>query len=243
MAGMRIDGLFFKLFKVSAAGSPIAYLGTAFAVRPNGGMLTCRHVVDIELGDGESVCLLDEQEGSRLVPVEERLFSADPTLDACFLPDALKRRAEPYFPILPPGSLRPGGDVYSFGYFLADGDRTSTQHGYFKGNIVNVNRPAAKTAMAITLSYPIIEGLSGSPVLTYHNGPKAVGLAFGSISSRVTASEIVEFENDKMKLRETVLRIVEFGLAYGSDALARLDSELGIGLTMTDERLAVPGLE
>ena len=28
----------------------------------------------------------------------------------------------------------------------------------------------------MTLSYPIIEGLSGSPVLTYHNGPKALGV-------------------------------------------------------------------
>lgn len=80
-------------------------------------------------------------------------------------------------------------------------------------------------------------------MLTYHNGPKAVGLAFGSISSRITASEVVEYENDGVKLRETVLRIVEFGLAYGSDALVRLDNELGIGLTVTDQHLQVPGLE
>lgn len=160
---MRIGSLFFKVFKTNAAGQLVAYLGTAFPVRPNGGMLTCRHVVDVELGDGESVCLLDEEDGGRLVPVGERLFSTDPTLDACFLPDALKRRADPYLPILPPADLTLGEDVYSFGFFLADGDRTSTQHGYFKGNIVSVNRPSARTASAITLSYPIIEGLSGSP--------------------------------------------------------------------------------
>lgn len=231
---MQIKSSFFKIYKVNANGEATAYLGTAFPVQRDGGMLTCRHVVDVPLDGGESVCLLDEELG-RLVPIVDRLYPTEPTLDACFLPTALGRRSEAFFPILPPHLVITGRDVYSFGFFLEGGNRISTQNGYFKGNIVNVKEPSGKTPHSITLSYPVIEGLSGSPVLTYHNGPKVVGLAFGSISSRVTASEVVEYEEGELKLRETVLRIVEFGLAYGSAALLSLDSELGIGLTVTDQ--------
>lgn len=240
---MLIHPFFFKLYRVGPDNEPISFLGSAFPVRPNGGMLTCRHVVDVELKDGESICLLDNGKGRRLIEVQERAYSSDPTFDICFLPDALGREADEYFPILPPDEIRMGKDVYSFGSFVSDGSMTSTQEGYFKGNIVSVNQPSARTAPALTLSYPIIEGLSGSPVLTYHNGPKIVGLAFGSISSRVTASEVLEYEDDRVRLRETVLRVIEFGLAYGSDALMRLDSELGIGLTVTADRAGISGLE
>lgn len=240
---MQIHPFFFKLYKVGPDGQPIAFLGSAFPVRPNGGMLTCRHVVDLELEDGEAVCLLDEGHGNRMVKIEERMSSSDPTFDVCYLPDALKRTADEFFPILPPDRILMGDDVYSFGPFLADGSRTSTQHGYFKGNIVSVNQSSSRTKPTLTLSYPIIEGLSGCPVLTYHNGPKVLGLAFGSISSRVTASEILEYEDADIKLRETVLRIIEFGLAYGSDSLLQFDEELAIGLSVTDGRLDIPGLE
>lgn len=106
---MQINQLFFQLFKVNSEGQLAAFLGTAFAVRPNGGLLTCRHVVDVELQDGESVCVLDEEQ-QRLVDVTDVVLSSDPTLDACYLPDALQRRAEPFFPILPPPSAQPCPD-------------------------------------------------------------------------------------------------------------------------------------
>ena len=41
----------------------------------------------------------------------------------------------------------------------------------------------------MSLSYAVIEGLSGSPVLTYHNGPKLVGMCWGNLQSRIVASE------------------------------------------------------
>lgn len=128
---MQVNQLFFHLFKVNYEGEPTAFLGTAFPVRPDGGLLTCRHVVDINLNEGESVCVLDDEQ-QRLAEVTDVVLSSDPTLDACFLPDALKRRSEPFFPILPPASILAGEDVYSFGFFLADGERTKTQNGYFK---------------------------------------------------------------------------------------------------------------
>lgn len=102
-----------------------------------------------------------------------------------------------------------GEDVYSFGFYVADGNANA---GYFKGNIVNLTQfNEASDLAGMSLSYAVIEGLSGSPVLTYHNGPKAVGLCYGSVQSRIAPREILEYQDDHLELRETVTRIVELG--------------------------------
>jgi hypothetical protein len=53
----------------------------------------------------------------------------------------------------------------------------------------------------------------------YHSGTKLVGVCFGSESQRVLASEIVELKEGEREYRETVSRIVEFGLAYRSEVV------------------------
>lgn len=238
---MDIKRFFLRLFVVGHTGEPRAYLGTAFPVA-SGGLLTCRHVVDVQLGQGESVQLMDEERDC-LVPVREVRYPADKALDIAFIPNALLREKPEYLPLLTPGRILTGEDVYSFGYFLPSGERVNTEPGYFKGNIVNFSRTQDSRYDVLTLSYPIVEGLSGAPVLTYHNGPKVLGLAFGSISSRVAASEVVEYEDGELKLRETVSRIVEFGLAYHCVTLVKAARELDLPLVVAEEHLDIPGLE
>jgi hypothetical protein len=144
---------------------------------------------------------------------------------------------------LEPPNVITGEDVYSLGFFLEAGETIQTKHGYFKGNIVNMASTPASGHASLTLSYPVVEGLSGAPVLTYHNGPKVVGLAFGSVSSRVVASEVVEYEEGNLKLTETVSRIVEFGLAYHSALLVSIANELGVALRISSDHVDIPGLE
>ncbi len=239
---MNIADFFFRLFHLDATGRPLQYLGTAFPVVADGGLLTCRHVTDVQVGNGETVAVRDDSEG-RFVPVREVRYPADNGLDVAFLPDALGRSKPEFLPLLSPRRITIGQDVYSFGYFLASGQRAEPQGGYFKGNIVNFSTAPNSDHDVLTLSYPIVEGLSGSPVLTYHNGPKVVGLAFGSISSRVVASEVVDFEDGETKLRETVHRIVEFGLGYHGLTLARVAQELGAEVEVSDQRLDISGLD
>lgn len=65
-------------------------------------------------------------------------------------------------------------------------------------------------------------------MLTYHHGPKVVGVAFGSISSRVLAAEVIDCSDDRGRFRESVYRIVEFGLAYQPGAFQQFLSDLGV---------------
>jgi hypothetical protein len=229
---------FYRLYRTSG-GKPVAYLGTAFPVKPNGGLLTCRHVVDITLENGEAVCVLDN-ERETLVSVETVQYPIEPSLDLAFLPEGLRRAKPEYFPVLDPTQIFVGEDVYSFGSFVVSGE---TQEGYFKGNIVNFGRSTPGGHAVLTLSYPVVEGLSGSPVLTYHNGPKVVGLAYGSRSSRVTAAEVLDYDDGNVRVRETVNRIVEFGVAYHAATLVAAADDLGFDLHVSSEALDIPGLE
>ena len=86
--------------------------------------------------------------------------------------------------------------------------------------------------------------MSGSPVLTYHNGPKLVGVAIGNRSSRILASEVIQYKDDKVDFRETVNRIVEFGVAYHCAALIHFLTEAhAAGHVVSDSRIEMAGLE
>lgn len=93
----------------------------------------------------------------------------------------------------------------------------------------------------MTLPFPVIEGLSGSPVTTFHNGTKVVGVCFGSESQRVLASEILEFKEGNREVRETINRVVEFGLAYRVEVIQSLCVGLGIAPTVSSEAVASAG--
>jgi hypothetical protein len=236
---MNVDAFFYRVFKLDAAGNPVVYLGTAFPIAPNGGLITCRHVVDAKLAPGERIGIHDV-EREKFVPIVTVRYPEDSHLDVAYLPDALDRTKEQFFPILDPPTILTGDDVYSFGFLLPGGARVSTQHGFFKGNVVNMSRTTHST---MTLSYPIIEGLSGSPVLTYHHGPKVVGLAIGSTSSRVVAAETLEYEDGAVRLRETISRIVEFGVAYHAAVLVGTANELSADIVVAEGPVDIPGLE
>src|SRR5712691_643195 len=62
----------------------------------------------------------------------------------------------------------------------------------------------------MTLPFPVLEGMSGSPILTYHNGPKVVGIGIGNRQTRILASEVIEFREDNAEFRESINRIVEY---------------------------------
>lgn len=86
---------------------------------------------------------------------------------------------------------------------------------------------------AMNLSYPAIEGLSGAPVLSWTSasdsvGATVAGICFGSESLRVLASEVIEVEDGAEKYRETINRVVEFGLAYRADTLSEFMKSFGI---------------
>lgn len=233
--------LFYRIFKVKD-DKPIFFLGTTFPVEPNGGFLTCRHVVDVKLSDGEYLAVFDEEQ-KRLVRIGEIKFPSDTSLDIAYIPNALQSPKEEYIPFLNPIDLRVGEDVYVFGYFNEHENHITTQDAYFGGKIVNFTYAPNSQHAALSLPFAVIEGMSGSPILTYHNGVKIVGMAIASKSARVVASEAIEYEDERLKYKETVNRIMEFGVGYHGATLIDACGELEITEALvTNDSVDIPNL-
>ena len=200
--------------------------------------MTCRHVTDVNKNDDELIVIVDG-ELNHVVAIGEIQYPEQPDLDIAFIPNALRRKKQEFFPVLSPEVIVMGQDVYSVGFFMSG---NQPEVGYFKGNIVSLGQSTEITRFAsISLSYPVIEGLSGSPVLTYHNGPKVVGLCHTSVQSRIAPREILEYEDDRITLKETVTRIVELGLAHRADVLIDFLREIQApGYVVSSQR--VPGI-
>lgn len=244
LADMNIALFFYKLYLTDASGQPKQFLGTAFPVTPNGGLLTCRHVVDITIPAGSSIVTFDN-ELSRFTPLPlPPVFSTNPEVDMAYLPNALARKKAEYFPILSPAELKIGEDVYSFGYFAIGGDSNSIEQGYFSGKIVNFfNHERSPEVASFTLPYAVLEGMSGSPVLTYHYGPKLVGIGIGNRSSRILASEIIEYTDSQREFKESVNRIVEFGVAHHCAAIQSFLAQVGAqGFEVSAGQVQIAGL-
>ena len=242
---MEISRFFYRLHLVDQALQPRAFIGTAFPVAPNGGLLTCRHVVDIATPEDQAIPVFDAEE-SRYVTLESApIYSTDPAVDLAFLPNAFKRQKPEFFPILTPPMLKIGEDSYTFGFFAIGARQESIEHGYFAGKIVNFfdyRESAARAKM--TLPFPVLEGMSGSPILTYHNGPKLVGIGIGNRQIRILASEVIEYRDDRTEFRESINRIVEHGVAHHSGAIVNLLVQAGIaGFVVSDQQVPVPNLE
>ena len=235
---MQVNSFFHQLVLVDPNLQIRQFLGTAFPIAPHGGLLTCRHVVDVNKKEDEMLAVIDG-ELNRTVLIKEIRYPQRRDLDVAFMPDALGRSKKEFFPILSPEIILMGENVYSVGFYVAGG---KTDIGYFKGNIVNFTQfEEAPGLTGMSLSYAVIEGLSGSPVLTYHNGPKVVGLCYGSVQSRIAASEILEYQDEKLTLKETVTRIVELGQAYDASVLIDFLKEVDAqGQVVSGQR--VPGI-
>jgi Trypsin-like peptidase domain len=109
----------FPLFIANRDGALLADAGTAFAVAPDGGVITCRHVVDprFSADDDRFLAIVDRERGDRVIPVPQIRYSSDATLDLAFLPDALQRSKRDFLPILDPEQIMIALEVRAIGYF------------------------------------------------------------------------------------------------------------------------------
>ncbi len=224
----------FPIAVLADDGRPERLRGNSFSITANGDLLTCRHVVSVL--EGTRLGVVDQELG-RVVPISSIQMPTDDTVDLALLPQAL-RRSSSYFPLLTPGSLLVGSDVSTYGFYSHGAGWAGVTDGYFAGHVVSFR---TKGPITMTLPFPVIEGLSGSPVTTYHNGTKVVGICFGSESQRVLASEILEFKEGSREVRETINRVVEFGLAYRVEVVQSFCAGFGVTPTVSSESVASAG--
>jgi len=241
---MEVAGFFYRIYLIDNSQKPVKFLGSAFPIVPNGGLITCRHVVDI-VSDANFRLAVYDNEFRRFSIIHKVIFPSNQNLDLAFLPNALDRVKEEYIPILEPSKVLIGEEVYSFGYYAIGGRVEDVTQGYFSGRIVNIFQNQMRGGCpSLTLPYPILEGMSGSPAMTYHNGPKLVGVCYGNQAQRVIASEVVEYQDTKKEYKETVSRIIELGLAHHPFSLSSFLNEMAIsGFVVSEEKISLKGLE
>lgn len=231
---------FYRIYKAKNS-KPIYYLGTAFPIAKSGILMTCRHVVEVNLDKDEYLAVFDEAK-NLLVPIEDIRYPSDARVDIAILVGVPNSTKKEFIPFLDPRKLQVGEDVYTMGFFSEHENNVLTQDAYFGGKIVNFRNAMNSNHAALTLPFAIIEGMSGSPILTYHNGVKVVGMAIGSKSARVIASEVTEYKDEILTMKETVNRIIEFGIAYHAVTLIDILKELKIPLTVTDQAFDIDKL-
>jgi hypothetical protein len=223
----------------------MVHRGSAFAVTPTGGLITCRHVVDVPLKTGDVLGVTDQTRGVWQGIDQASIAYPDDRLDLAFIPHAL-RRASGYIPLLPDSNTLTGTDVHTWGFYeRSTDDGVELTSGFFRGAIIN--REAAGPTMPhgdISLPFPIVEGLSGAPIIDYHNGTKAVGIAYGSTSQRVQAFEDIHVTEDGREIIERTMRVVEFGRAFpASTIIAFLQAAGATDYLVTEGSVeGVPGL-
>jgi hypothetical protein len=244
VAQMDVQRFFYRVHALDVANRPLAFLGTCFPIGPGGNMLTCRHVVEVDLAEGARLGIYDNELQTYRALAQPPVIYANQHADLALLPNALGRPKAEFLPVLNPHVLRVGEDVYSYGYFSIGGGAAAVESGYFAGKIVNFHQLEHQSAAMMTLPYAVIEGLSGSPVLTYHNGPKVVGVATGNRSTRILAAETLDYKDGEVDFRETINRIVEFGTAMHCAAIVSFLTGLsGTGMVVSDQMVPVPNLD
>ena len=93
---MEVKLFFYRILIASTDLQVHRFLGTAFPITPDGGLLTCRHVLDVQRGKNEVLAVFDN-ERNRIVPIECVEVSQHLNLDAAFIPNALQREKQSFY--------------------------------------------------------------------------------------------------------------------------------------------------
>ena len=104
---MQVNSFFHQLVLVDPNLQIRQFLGTAFPIAPHGGLLTCRHVVDVNKKEDEMLAVIDG-ELNRTVPIEENPVSTMSRLGRRLYTRRIGASQERIFPDPIPGSHRNG---------------------------------------------------------------------------------------------------------------------------------------
>lgn len=218
---------------VSGGGDGPRFLGSSFVVTEDGGLLTCRHVVESAAGALGVIHMPKEK--TTVFEVDEVRFPADENLDLAFLPRAVAGVERlSVWPTLDPQHVTMAVDAYAFGY-TARGNPFPVECGYHAGSVVVVRHDYEYLGgySALALSFPVLEGMSGCPLLTSDSpglDRRLMGICCGNESQRLLAHEVVQATRGDGEYREEIHRVVEQGLALPIDVITSFLAEVGVNL-------------
>lgn len=228
----------FPIFAVDAAGRPGRFLGNACPIDENGGLLTCRHVIE---GQERSELGVYDFVEKQLRRVHNWLPDPANHLDLVYMPNALPAPRQAFYPIMDPGAIWDGAELFTYGFYRVGEE---LQRGHFRGHLVSTGAIRKAGPQILSLPFPVIEGISGSAVITQHRGHKLIGVCFGSQSQRVRAYEIIDQLDGATQYKETAWRVVEYGQAYHAAELVAFADRLELtSLSVAKDRTTTPGLD
>jgi hypothetical protein len=223
-----VNDFYFAVVEADDDGELAAFRGTAFAVASGGDLASCRHVVT-QVGDGRQLGVLDQRGGGPVFrPIGVVQTPADQDLDLAFLPNALNDETHADFlPIIEPELAHGGVDVRAYGFYPY-GNPFPIEGGMYSGDVVahRYKSEAVGSYPALVLPFAVLEGMSGSPLTTYHNGMKVTGVCCGNETHRIVADEILDIEEGDTRYKELTQRVVERGLALHASALIEFLEEV-----------------
>ena len=209
----------FPILLMDKEANATRHLGNAFPITSSGDLLTCAHVAAPrdESGSLQRIGVFDALRNRITIP--KQVHVGWEGLDLAVIPSGLGEEIEDanFIPLLAAADLQVGEDIYTTGWY-SNGPLDTLRSGYFGGKLVSAetgDKAIRETPYPrLVLPYPVIEGLSGSAVLTYQSGVKLAGVAFGTEEHRVVTDHVVEVREGEDVKETRALRVVEFGLAY-----------------------------
>ena len=218
---MRSDVLNLKEFVrpigILGNGGLVKFSGTGFGIGETGLVLTAAHVVAAT--DKPQAIFLQLSNGSFLQP---QSVSFHPTADVAalrFNPDRSLRAFELGEPPPETGEFYLGTDVCSYGYpFRQDGPNRKTLEprlmcGHIQRFFQHEQNPYC--FRACELSFPAIQGQSGSPIVLAHQVKSAIAV----LTSNFESSTVVDsYEEHVAEQGERVVYTKEKVISYGIGA-------------------------
>ncbi|MCY3821164.1 MAG: serine protease [Gammaproteobacteria bacterium] len=205
----------------------ISFAGTAFGVERPGLVVTAAHVVQdatpdrlhLEIARTTTTCNAQFRSPRSLVVHP----SADVALLTFDEDDAI-----PYFELAKPpddiGGFHLGTEILSYGYprRIQSPGRVALEPRLLTGHIQRAFRHqrAGRSYSAYELSFPSVDGQSGSPVLLANDVTSAVAMATDNFESSIVVDQVEEHDAQDRLERHITKKVIAYGVALALWPLA-----------------------
>ena len=205
----------------------ISFAGTAFGVERPGLVVTAAHVVQDATPDRLHLEIARATTASDVRFRNPRSVTVHPSADLALLKfdedDAI-----PYLKLAKPpectGEFHLGTEIVSYGYprRVESPSRVKLESRLLTGHIQRAFRHqrAGRRYHAYELSFPSVDGQSGSPVLLANDVTSAVAMATDSFESSILVDEVEEHDAQGQLERHIIKKVVAYGVGLALWPLA-----------------------